>query len=685
MKQSTKSMLSFIGSGYFLWRAVAFLVGIVLFCWLISLIFGGRGKSSDDNPQDNPTEVRDSTHRSHNPFRRRPEPVINPDNPYADYPSDLWEPIPVTDWNDSIPGVRELPAPPDNFIPPVDSSVIVTDPNDPNRQIVCNQLIVFFNSKDIKADMAEFARRFKVCYPAPGYSVSYYNPATASMLLSIPEDKLEEVMIALPGQIPGIDFRVTTNDVLNEGYSPSDPGFETAAYDQYFKLIQAYDAWDITKGSADVKVAIVDSYFDLTNPEIGSRYESRIHIPTKTTNVLPPMRSPTSNDIGAYCHGSHVAGIAIGGQDNSRGVSGIAPECSWIPVSLGDQMTTFNVMEGILYAIYHGADVVNLSIGRSFPQGIASLVPIADQVTYAETEDKRGEDLWEYVYKVAVDHNCVICTAAGNESLLMGMDPMNRSNQIVKVEAVDNTGMKAGFSNFGSVPGMARTYSTVSAPGVNLWSVSDKRCAPLWKKEGYKVSVTEGLQEMSGTSMACPVVTGAVALLKSKNKNITPDEVIKILTMTGKQTDPSKTIGPTIQIRDALDATGGELLNFDDLMKNHDLLVGKWKSTYELKLVNSVTDELIDYDWVYFVFDNPNSGIIEIHTINSHDIYTAPLSVVWSTQSLNIIQLGDAVNAENDKINKDDYICRPAVDRTLEAETIRDGVIRYTFNLQKVN
>lgn len=679
-------MLSFIGSGYFLWRAVAFLAGIVLFCWLISLLLGGRGKFPNDNP-DELTEFRDSTHRSRNPFRRNPDPTpgTKPDNPYADYPSDLWEPIPVTDWNDSIPGVPELPAPPDNFIPPVDSSIIVTDPNDPYRKIVCDQLFVFFNSSDIKADMADFARRFKVCYPKSEYRVAYYNPSTASMLLTVPADKLLEVMSALPGQIPGIDFRVTTNDVLSEGYAPSDPGFKSAAYDQYFKLIQAYEAWDITKGSADVKVAIVDSYFDLTNPEIGSRYESRIHIPSKTTNVLPPMSPPTRDNMGSYCHGSHVAGIAIGGQDNSRGVSGIAPECSWIPVSLGDQMTTFNVIEGILYAIYHGADVVNLSLGRAFPQGIASLVPIADQVTYAETESKRGEDLWEYVYKVAVDHNCVICTSAGNESLLMGMDPMNRSVQIIKVEAVDNVGQKAEFSNFGFVPGMDRTYSTVAAPGVNLWSVSEKRCAPLWKKEGYKVSAIEGLQEMSGTSMACPVVAGAVALLKSKNKNITPDEVIKVLTMTGKQTDPSKIIGPTIQIRDALDATGGEFLNFDDLMKNHDLLVGKWKSTYELKLVNAVTEELIDYDWVYFIFDTPNSGRIEVNTINTHKVYTAPISVIWETQSLRIIQHGDAVSTDSDSINKDDYLCRPAADRILEAEAIREGVSRYTFNLQKVN
>lgn len=708
MEKKNRSSWAFLGSWGFFWRAVVFLLGLALISFLLALLAGRLGDSAGRPDRKNPfdggnpisrvigRDDRDSLFDGRNrgrdrdrdrdrlfpPGRKTPP---EEENPYQDYPRELWEPEPVQDWNDSIPGVPELPAPRDNYIPPVDSTDVIDDPENPYNKIIGDQLIVFFNSTDIKADMTSFAQQFKANYPDPAYQIAYYNVATASMLLSVPAERLMQTADELPSKIRGIDFRVTTNDVLNESAKPSDPGFAKASYDEYFRLIQAYEAWDITVGSPDVKVAIVDSYFDLTNPEIGQRYVDRIHIPSKTTNVLPPAAAPSSeNDLVSYCHGSHVAGIAIGAQNNGRGVSGIAPGCSWIPIALGDQLTSFNMMEGLLYAIYHGADVINLSMGRAFSED-DSKIPIGDQVTISKTKDKRGEELWNYITKVANDHNCVICTSAGNESLLMGMDPKNRSTGIVKVEAVDGKGILAPFSNFGMDPGQTVSYSTVAAPGVNLWSVSEKRCIPFWEKLRYTVSASEGLQEMSGTSMASPVVTGAVALLKSKNKNLTSDEVIKILVMTAKQTDQSKKIGPTIQIRDALDATGGDLLNFDDLMKDHNLLIGKWRSTHELLLQKAESGEKLDEIWTYFIFPDTSRGTLEMRCINSHKVYKADVTVEWKDQKVIFHQLTDAISADGDEVNKDDYVCAPNSDRLLEASVVRNGKERYRFMLEKVN
>lgn len=127
--------------------------------------------------------------------------------------------------------------------------------------------------------------------------------------------------------------------------------------------------------------------------------------------------------------------------------------------------------------------------------------------------------MWEYVAQIANDHLCVLCTSAGNQTILMGLDSKNRSSHIIKVEAVDGKGQMAKFSNFGKVPEVGLDYSTVAAPGVNLWSATDRRCTPIWQAMGDVVSVKDGLQEMSGTSMAAPVVTGAVALLKVKSES----------------------------------------------------------------------------------------------------------------------------------------------------------------------
>lgn len=281
------------GAGGCLWRTVLFLLGLLLLCFLFALLLRGCDKDVPLNPFNN-DERSDNRRDDKFPYDPFEEPIDSIDNPYRDIPQELKDSVFVDDWNDSIPGVKELPSPKDNYIPPVDSTEVIINPDDSTSYIVGDQLIVFFNSKNLKQDMADFARRFKQAYPGNGYQISYYNPAAGTMLLTVPQSNLVKVADELPSKISGIDFVVTTNTILNETAKPADPGFKTKAYDDYFNLIQAYDAWDITRGSKDVKVAIVDSYFDLSNPEIGERYTDRVHIPSKTNHVMPPNRRPRS-------------------------------------------------------------------------------------------------------------------------------------------------------------------------------------------------------------------------------------------------------------------------------------------------------------------------------------------------------------------------------------------------------
>lgn len=663
------------GFGGCLWRFLIYLLGIILICLLLSLLFKGC-----DGIKESIEDLKDKIEKLVDPSEESP---FGPDDPYRDYPKELID-ASLVDWFKPIEGVDELPDPEDNFIEPIEEDDIVTNPEDNVSQIVDNQLIVLFHSKDIEKDIASFAKQFKQHYPDNKYKIDYYNPQAAFMLLEVPERELTKVRDELPNKITNIDFIVTNNGVSNENARPSDPGFTKANYDEYFKLIQAYEAWDITRGSKDVKVAIIDSYFDLNNPELSERHVDRYHIPSHTQMVLPPRNKPNALNWGAYAHGSHVAGIAIGGQNNKLGCSGIAPECTWIPIALGDTLLDCYVLEGLMYAIHKGADVINLSIGRRFSED-ANQIPLPDQVMISKTTGKRYEALWEYIGKIANEHNCVICTSAGNESLLMGLDAKNRANNIIKVEAVDGKGQKADFSNFGMVPEADIQYSTVAAPGVNLWSVTDKRCLSFAKQEGYATS-KDGLQEMSGTSMASPVVAGAVALLKSKNKDLTTEEIIKILRMTAKQTDKENPIGPTIQIKDALDAaTNGEKVKFDDLMKNPELLVGKWKSTGIQNIVSELTGEMQDEIWVYFTFTTPYQGFVEFRTIESRKTYKANVTVDWRSNEIFIDQQGPAVTPDQDKVNEDDYICTPNSNGLLSMNVVRNGRHRHNFELEKVN
>ena len=664
-----------------LWRTILFLLGFILLVVFFSLLTKGCHNMMDQDYEWGDSIVWNDT--------------TSEDDFWRDLPDDLKDTSLVRDWIDSIPGVEELPDPDDNFIPPVDTTQIITDPEDSLTQIIGNQIVVFFNSEDVtklKADMVEFAQRFKKLYPDEAYQVIYYQPTIGSMLLEVPTDKRVEVIQTLREKTKNIDCVIAPNEVLQQAMTPSDPDFSKPSYDEYYRLIQAYDAWDITQGDPNVKVAIVDTYFDLTHPEIGERYVDRINIFTKTRDVLPPRRQPRNgNEAGAYCHGTHVAGIAIGGVDNNLACSGIAPKCTWIPVSIGDCMSSFGLIEGILYSIYHGADVVNFSIGPSWDKDEIKRLQnhLDEQISLARNTNLGGEALWNYVLKIAESHKCVLVTASGNDNLLAGMGSQYRNEMMVKVEAVDGKGQKADFSNFGFIPQKQVDYSTVAAPGVKIWSATDRRLIPFWesppiqKQTGWKTDEKNGLQEMDGTSMAAPVVTGAVALLKSKNKNLTIDQVVKILRMTGKQTDTKNPIGPTIQIRDALDAVGGDLANFDDLMSDHDKIIGKWKSTKALALEQN--GQQTDETWFYFIFTSATSGKLEYHAINSKRIYSADVSVKWDKSSITINQLSDAVAADGDKVNADYFVCTPNKDRLLEASTRRNGKERFKFMLEKVN
>jgi hypothetical protein len=133
--------------------------------------------------------------------------------------------------------------------------------------------------------------------------------------------------------------------------------------------------------------------------------------------------------------------------------------------------------------------------------------------------------------EIAEKHNAIVVMAAGNDNMLAGVEPMNRPKNFVVVSALDKDSQnidKAGFSNYGD-------YSTISAPGVSIYSsVSD---------DGYQV--------MDGTSMAAPIITGTIALMKSLNKDLTVEQIKCILQGTGKPVEGN--VGNMVQLDKVLE------------------------------------------------------------------------------------------------------------------------------------
>jgi hypothetical protein len=260
----------------------------------------------------------------------------------------------------------------------------------------------------------------------------------------------------------------------------------------------------------------------------------------------------------------------------------------------------------------------------------ASELPREDQIRFAEEELLVEQDVWDYVFGMADERNVTIVWAAGNDNLYTAMDATKRNYSTIKVSALDPDLHKAFFSDFGNFKEHNVEMSTISAPGMFMFG------AMPWNTYVSK----EGFQVSHGTSYAAPVVTGAVALMKSLDKSLSNKEIIQILQETGKPIEGPEgtTIGNMIQIRDALMRIKGGMAKSDEVMDDHSKLKGLWQST---ELLKQYTDGKFNGNQcrLYFQIDSETSGSIIYYTATStKKEYTAPVSLKWESSKVTITQ-----------------------------------------------
>lgn len=521
------------GLGGWLGRLIGFLLLLGALIVLLSL-FHKCEREADD-------EAETAAQLADNQF---PEDLIsNPD----------FEPVPIDTGTGNIPGRISDPGPylPDNPIRPIHDDDVIDDP-DTRTQIDGTRINVILNSDAGDETFRRFAEEFKTLYPGDEYQVSYYNTFTKLMQLTVPANKREQVKSQLPEQITDIDFMVF-DDTVFEGYArrtrnhPNDKIFEHPEYAWFYEPINAYEAWDMTMGSPDVTIAIVDSYFDLNHPDLNSdRIVKPYSVRFESTDVAPasdcPEIDPNPRAGGAiyapFEHGTMVASQALGTANNTSAMCGIAPRCKFMPISVGHQFTSFSLMQGILYAINQGADVINISAGSVFSDD-AKEIPLNEQINMANQFGLSEEEVWDYIFNLADQRNVTIVWAAGNDEVFSSLDSSKRGANTVRVAAVDRDLSPAWFTNFGNIAEHNIEESTVSAPGVDIFGAR-----PYGKYD-----------KGPGTSFAAPLVTGAVGLMKSVNPDLTNEEIVNILKTTGKPLGGRDSrIGPLLQIDKALEA-----------------------------------------------------------------------------------------------------------------------------------
>lgn len=232
------------------------------------------------------------------------------------------------------------------------------------------------------------------------------------------------------------------------------------------EMIQAPQIWERTKGNG-VTVAILDTGCDLNHPDLKEQ--------------IAGGRNFTDDDHGnpdVYMdyngHGTHVAGT-IAASQNNYGVIGVAPEAKLLILKVLDKNGSGRyewIINGIHYAIEQKVDIISMSLGGPVD------VP----------------ELHEAIQK-AVSNNIVVVCAAGNEG--DGDDRTDEFaypgcyNEVIGVGAIDLEGNSSRFSN-------SNNEVDLVAPGEKILSTY----------------LNGTYASLSGTSMATPHVSGAMALIK---------------------------------------------------------------------------------------------------------------------------------------------------------------------------
>lgn len=349
-----------------------------------------------------------------------------------------------------------------------------------------------------------FSVDLKQAFPEENYEVVYFDDQTRRLQFQFPEDKRSEIKAQIKTKLSQYKILIWDEAIFETSRTFNDPLLNDRSASWPISLTKTDKAWETTIGDTSIIVAVIDDGFDLNHPELKGKVYKPYNVVTDNTQITSgPDRK----------HGTHVAGIIVAKNNNGNGLCGIAPGCRLMPIQAAGQNGMFSmtdVIDGVLYAIKNNADVINMSLGKMFPEGI----PPQQQEEIATQYGKDEAQFWNELYQMADENNVTIVIAAGNQDFRVGMDPMQRSQKVIKVAATDYDMKKANFSNFFSRN--LRNGSCVSAPGVNIMSTIP----------GNQYEM------MSGTSMASPIVAGVVALMKSANPRLTNQQVFKILQET---------------------------------------------------------------------------------------------------------------------------------------------------------
>ncbi|MEM9887923.1 MAG: S8 family serine peptidase [Bacteroidota bacterium] len=340
------------------------------------------------------------------------------------------------------------------------------------------------NIEEQVAFLQPFIERYQIASLESSFYFAESELLKRTLRFSIPNEVSIDAIIESLSSLEEVEYAEPV-PIYELTYTPNDLGGNSTGAQWYLHRINAKQAWDVTRGD-NIVVAVVDNAFQLNHPDLAGNFVAGRDVADNDNNPNIPNTS--------FTHGTHVAGLVGASTDNGLGIASIGYNIDVMPIKATRSSYPPNFItngyEGITWAAQNGADVINCSWGGG---------------GYSTT----GQN----VINTAHNLGAVIVASAGNGSSSSPSYPA-AYNHIISVASTYTSDQKSNFSNYG-------TWVDIAAPGQNIRST-----LPL---------NTYG--NMSGTSMAAPIVAGLCGLILSADPSMSSLSVEQCLENTADNID----------------------------------------------------------------------------------------------------------------------------------------------------
>ena len=303
--------------------------------------------------------------------------------------------------------------------------------------------------------------------------------------------------------------------------------------------IHAMEAWAVTRGSEQVVIAVIDSGFEMSHPDLmqswfvnfaetagnGVDDDNNGHI-DDVSGWNFQKNTGEVNDGWSSSHGTSVAGL-VAAKQNDKGVSGSCPNCSILPLAI--PIDVLNDAAAFYYARTMGAQIISNSWG--YPVGTPLTDAVVEAINDVANNSRDGKGIVILFAMNNIDQDDCVGTAPDISSL----------DAVVAVSSSSDLDKKSTNAAWGDCMEFLSPSQETMRAAITTTDMVGQR--------GYNNGMRPGdLADLSytnnfgGTSSATPIAAGVFGLMFSINENLTRDEALSMVLATADKVHPELAI-----------------------------------------------------------------------------------------------------------------------------------------------